>query len=91
MNTQAELRQALVAAVQRLDALGMNRGSTGNVSARCDNDGEGGMLITPTGMAPTGCVQATWCGWVGTAACRANGNRLPNGTSIRRPTRRGRI
>ena len=44
--TEAELRSAVVSAVQRLDALGMNRGSTGNVSAR-----QGlGMLITPTGM-----------------------------------------
>jgi len=40
------LREAAVAAVQRLDALGMNRGSTGNLSHRCGH----GMLITPTGM-----------------------------------------
>ena len=67
MNTQAELRQALVAAVQRLDALGMNRGSTGNVSARCDNDGEGGMLITPTGMGADGlrASDLVWVGWNG--------------------------
>lgn len=38
--------QSLVQAVQRLDALGMNRGSTGNASVRVP----GGMLITPTGM-----------------------------------------
>ena len=44
------LRDAVVAAVQRLDALGMNRGSTGNVSAR---QGQG-MLITPTGMGAEG-------------------------------------
>ena len=31
---EADLRQNLVAAVLRLDALGMNRSSTGNVSAR---------------------------------------------------------
>ena len=40
------LREAAVAAVRRLDALGMNRGSTGNLSLRCGQ----GMLITPTGM-----------------------------------------
>ena len=41
-----QARAAAVAAVRRMDALGMNRGSTGNLSLRC---GEG-MLITPTGM-----------------------------------------
>jgi L-fuculose-phosphate aldolase len=41
-----ELRLALVAAARRLDALGLNRGSTGNLSHRLGD----GMLITPTGM-----------------------------------------
>ena len=41
-----ELRMALVAASKRLDALGLNRGSTGNLSHRLRD----GMLITPTGM-----------------------------------------
>lgn len=41
-------RQALVATAQRLDALGMNRGSTGNASVRA---AEGGFWITATGMA----------------------------------------
>lgn len=35
-----------VEAIQKLDRLGMNRGSTGNLSLRAD----AGMLITPTGM-----------------------------------------
>jgi L-fuculose-phosphate aldolase len=39
-----------VAAVRRLDALGLNRGSTGNLSVRWADDGRDGMLITPTGM-----------------------------------------
>lgn len=54
------LRQTVVAAVQRLDALGMNRGSTGNVSARH----EAGMLITPTGMGAAG-LRAEDLVWVG--------------------------
>jgi L-fuculose-phosphate aldolase len=41
-----ETRQCVVDAVRRLDALGLNRGSTGNASQRW----AGGMLITPTGM-----------------------------------------
>jgi L-fuculose-phosphate aldolase len=43
------LRRQAVAAVRRLDALGLNRGSTGNLSVRA---ADGGMWITPTGMDP---------------------------------------
>ena len=42
---ELEVRQAVVDAVRRLDALGLNRGSTGNASHRWAD----GMLITPTG------------------------------------------
>ena len=48
--SEAQARDAVVAAVRRLDALGMNRGSTGNASHRWARDGSDGMLITPTGM-----------------------------------------
>jgi L-ribulose-5-phosphate 4-epimerase len=47
---ESALRQQAVAAMRRLDALGLNRGSTGNLSHRCTRQGQGGMLITPTGM-----------------------------------------
>ena len=51
MSTEEELlREQAVAAVRRLDALGMNRGSTGNLSHRFAHAGQPGMLITPTGM-----------------------------------------
>ena len=40
------LRKLAVSAVRKLDAIGMNRGSTGNLSLRRGD----GMLITPTGM-----------------------------------------
>ncbi|MBL8302923.1 MAG: class II aldolase/adducin family protein [Ideonella sp.] len=60
----ADLRQAVVAAVRRLDALGMNRGSTGNASVRWQQ----GMLITPTGMGADGLrpQDLVWVGWDGT-------------------------
>ena len=58
--SEAELRSAVVAAAQRLDALGMNRGSTGNVSTRLEE----GMLITPTGMGADG-LRAQDLVWVG--------------------------
>jgi L-fuculose-phosphate aldolase len=44
----AELRAELVATVRRLDARGLNRGSTGNASVQ-DAAGQG-VWITPTGM-----------------------------------------
>ena len=42
-----QIRAEAVAAVRRMDELGMNRGSTGNLSVRAG----AGMLITPTGMS----------------------------------------
>lgn len=55
------LRQQAVAAVRRLDALGLNRGSTGNLSVRAS---VGGMWITPTGMDPDelGAGDLVWVG-----------------------------
>ncbi len=44
----AALRAQALAAVRRLDALGLNRGSTGNLSVRAGQGG--GFWITPTGM-----------------------------------------
>ena len=65
---EALLRDKAVAAVRRLDALGMNRGSTGNLSHRCAREGQGGMLITPTGMGADGLApkDLVWVGWDGT-------------------------
>jgi ribulose-5-phosphate 4-epimerase/fuculose-1-phosphate aldolase len=45
--SDAARRCAVVAALERLDALGLNRGSTGNLSVRASG---GGFWITPTGM-----------------------------------------
>ena len=61
---EMSLRDNAVAAVRRLDALGMNRGSTGNVSLR---SGEG-MLITPTGMGADDLrpQDLVWMGFDGT-------------------------
>jgi L-fuculose-phosphate aldolase len=44
-----DAREDALAALQRLDALGLNRGSTGNLSVRAP---EGGFWITPTGTPP---------------------------------------
>lgn len=47
--TDDQLLDQALAALRRLDALGLNRGSTGNLSLRATG---GGFWITPTGMAP---------------------------------------
>ena len=51
-----ELRRDAVAAIARLDELGLNRGSTGNLSVRSPG---GGFWITPTGMPPEEIVPAS--------------------------------
>ena len=43
----ADLRSELIATARAMQPAGLNRGTAGNVSARCDN----GFWITPTGMA----------------------------------------
>ncbi|MDK9696815.1 MAG: class II aldolase/adducin family protein [Siculibacillus sp.] len=45
---EAEAREAIVAAMRRLDAAGLNRGASGNVSLRFGD----ALLITPSAVAP---------------------------------------
>lgn len=44
--TETQLREEIVAVMVRMSTLGLNRGTSGNVSARCGT----GMLITPSGI-----------------------------------------
>ena len=63
----ADLRASALAAVRRLDALGLNRGSTGNLSLRAAegaSDAAGGFWITPTGTAPEDLVADDFV-WLG--------------------------
>ncbi len=48
MSAERALREELVATMRAMEARGLNRGTSGNVSARW---GEG-MLVTPTGIVP---------------------------------------
>ena len=50
MIDEAGKRERIVEAMGKLDALGLNRGSAGNLSLRHAIDAQDGMLITPTGM-----------------------------------------
>jgi L-fuculose-phosphate aldolase len=65
---EASLRDAVVQAIQRLDARGLNRGSTGNASMRNGS----GMLITPTGMGADGLTpqDLPFVAWGGTTRGR---------------------
>jgi L-fuculose-phosphate aldolase len=60
-------RDSAVAAVAHMSALGMNRGSTGNVSLRHTTTQGQGMLITPTGMGADDLrsQDMVWRGWDG--------------------------
>jgi L-fuculose-phosphate aldolase len=73
---ETTLREQAVQAVRKLDALGLNRGSTGNLSHRCARGGVGGMLITPTGMGADElrAQDLVWVGFDGTV----QGDWLPS-------------
>lgn len=61
---ETDLRAAMLAALRQLDARGLNRGSTGNLSHRWRD----GLLITPTGMAADDIApeDLVWLGFDGT-------------------------
>ena len=47
---QQLLRTAIVETALAMNAHGINRGKSGNVSARCRSDGFDGFVVTPTGL-----------------------------------------
>ena len=51
----AALAATVLATARAMNASGINRGSAGNVSARCA-PGDGSFLVTPTGMAYAACA-----------------------------------
>ena len=73
-NEEFDLRQSIVDACREMTALGINQGTSGNISVRfCD-----GMLVTPSGvpydrMAPEDIVFMDWTG-----AWKAVGDNVPS-------------
>ncbi|HEX7271841.1 MAG TPA: class II aldolase/adducin family protein [Casimicrobiaceae bacterium] len=70
--TEMALRREIIATARKMNALGINRGKSGNVSARVT----GGLLITPTGLEydstrPADIVAMTLAG-------KVRGARLPS-------------
>jgi L-fuculose-phosphate aldolase len=48
--SERELRAAVIETAREMNALGINRGKSGNVSARWRHDGFDGFLVTPSGL-----------------------------------------
>jgi L-fuculose-phosphate aldolase len=74
--SEIALREAVVATARAMNGLGVNRGKSGNVSARLRSDGFDGFLVTPTGLpydetVPDDIVPMTLDG-------NARGSRLPS-------------
>lgn len=65
----------IVKACQRLVSYGMNRGSCGNVSVRCETtlNGSGGFLITPSGIDPEKMTGEAICKMNMSGECIGNG------------------
>lgn len=74
------LRRSLVSAARRMNALGINRGTSGNLSARV----RGGLLITPSAM-DYGQMSA------GDIVALDGGGRLRGGDASRQPSSEWRI
>ena len=73
---EQSLRRAVIATALAMNARGINRGKSGNVSARLRADGFDGFVVTPTGLAydeiePDDIVPVTLGG-------EARGSRLPS-------------
>ncbi len=74
--SESALREGVVATARAMNGLGINRGKSGNVSARLRHDGFDGFLVTPTGLpydvtGPPDIVPMTLDG-------HARGSRLPS-------------
>ena len=78
-DSETVLREAVVATARAMNGLGINRGKSGNVSARWRNGDFDGYLITPTGLpyAETGATDVVAMPVEG-AADAARGTRLPS-------------
>ena len=77
--TDQALREELVAVARRMNASGLNQGTSGNLSARCP----GGLLITPSSlpyeeMGPSDLVAINWQGQPLQGQSLQDGGRRPS-------------
>jgi L-fuculose-phosphate aldolase len=85
--TEKALREAIVETCRRMNALGINQGKSGNVSARL---GESAFLVTPSGMAydvmrPEDVVRMTMAGEAGAAHRPSSEWRIHRDVLLARP------
>jgi L-fuculose-phosphate aldolase len=71
-----KLREEVVATARAMNAAGINRGKSGNVSARLHNHDFDGFLVTPTGVPYAQCAAGDIVAM--TLAGEAEGPRLPS-------------
>lgn len=87
MSDEAAARENIVATMRALDAKGLNRGTSGNVSLRWT----GGMLVSPSGIPPDALtpdmiVHVAADGTVDEGGCRPSSEwRMHGGVYARRP------
>lgn len=72
MEQEAHLRAEVIKTARSLTDLGLNKGTAGNVSVRCD----GGFLVTPSGM-PAAALAPQDIVWIGFDG-RVEGSRAPS-------------
>lgn len=72
MEQEAHLRAEVIKTARSLTDLGLNKGTAGNVSVRC----EGGFLVTPSGM-PAAALAPQDIVWIGFDG-RVEGSRAPS-------------
>lgn len=72
MEHEAHLRAEVIKTARSLTDLGLNKGTAGNVSVRC----EGGFLVTPSGM-PAAALAPQDIVWIGFDG-RVEGSRAPS-------------
>ena len=88
--SERALRRQVIATCRQLEALGLNQGTSGNVSLRCGDGAAAGFFLTPTNlpygqMAPEDIVQVTLEGRC-TGRCRPS-SELPFHLAIMRERR----
>lgn len=86
MTGDGEAREALITTARRMNASGLNQGTSGNLSVRV----EGGLLITPSGMdydmlVPADIVRLRWDGSYESKRAPSTEWRIHRDVLLRRP------
>ena len=75
---ETELRQEMVAACRRMNDIGLNQGTSGNISARCGDK----ILITPTSLPYDEMMPEDIVAMDAMVTLKGDASLRPNGASI---------